>query len=196
MARKRPDGQHSPTAVARNDGTASGAAGFRVCGLDIATNTGVAHSDGTLEKWRLNVIVPGAHPGAKLLALARKLEEFHSSRPFDYLAVELSAMGASNNGMVAAFHSEMLGVAKAFAAQRKVVIMKPFNISTIKKFATGYGRAEKADMVRAAHLQGMDVGCDDDLADAFFVLRLAQQTLRNSRLYGVDNGRRKDDRSK
>jgi len=134
-----------------------------------------------LEKWRLDVLCTSNHPGARFLALGRKLHETYRVKPFDYVAYEMAAMGA-NNLATRAFHSQLLGVLFAFCADMKIVILPALNIKTIKKFATGNGNADKSMMLAAAAREGLQLNGDNDLADAFFVLRLAEQKLRLSRL--------------
>jgi Holliday junction resolvasome RuvABC endonuclease subunit len=49
---------------------------------------------------------------------------------------------------------------------------KGYAVSTIKKHATGNGRAEKADMIAAAEARGMKLA-DHDAVDALWLLDLA-----------------------
>lgn len=181
MASGRSNGRQD--AVTARASIRSDGAKFRVLGLDLATATGAAHSDGWLAKWHLDKIRLASHPGSRFCALARKLYETHEERPFDYVICELSSFGSGNQMKTRAFLDRLLGVTMAFAADRGVEWMEPVQPKTIKKFATGNGKCDKEAMVRAAVMECQDVGRDHDLADAYFVLRIGEHRLKNSKIF-------------
>ena len=60
---------------------------------------------------------------------------------------------------------------QAFAAERNIELM-PVHTATLKKFATGSGRANKIDMIQAAKKKGWNPQ-DDNEADAQLLLDYA-----------------------
>ena len=64
---------------------------------------------------------------------------------------------------------------QAFAAEHGIELM-PVHTATLKKFATGNGRASKADMIQAARERGWNVQ-DDNEADAVLLLEHALSEL-------------------
>lgn len=182
MAQGRSNGRGAVSGIAQKRDTNSK---FRVLGLDLATATGVAHSDGWFAKWHLNQAKENTHPGYRFATLARKLYQTYDERPFDYIICELSSFGAGSQGKTKAFLDQLLGVVMAFAADKRVAWMDPVSPTQIKKFATGHGRADKQDMIRAAIRECQQVGSDHDLADAYFVLRIGEHRLRNPGIFKV-----------
>jgi Holliday junction resolvasome RuvABC endonuclease subunit len=59
----------------------------------------------------------------------------------------------------------------AFAAERNIEVM-PVHSATLKKFATGSGRANKSQMIKAAKARGWNPQ-DDNEADACLILEYA-----------------------
>lgn len=67
------------------------------------------------------------------------------------------------------------GVVEACATEAGCAVLD-VAVPTIKKFATGSGRAAKNDMIRAARRLGYR-GRDDNEADAYCLLRYAEENL-------------------
>ena len=63
----------------------------------------------------------------------------------------------------------------AFAAEHDIELM-PVHTATLKKFATGSGRANKSEMIEAAKARGW-TPVDDNEADACLLLEYAQSEL-------------------
>ena len=148
---------------------------MKILALDPAEHTGYAHSDGHMGVWLLSDHC-SRHPGARLERLRERLYEAFREWGFERLAFEDASFGSPNPN-VQAMHNELRGVIKLVAAELAVdvVLFKP---STIKKFATGSGRAEKWQMVRALKTQfGIEV-TDDNVADAMWILRMAENPTR------------------
>lgn len=182
MAPGRSNGRQN--AVTARSSVRQHGARHRILGLDLATATGAAHSDGWFAKWHLDKIRLPSHPGSKFCALARKLYETYEERPFDYVICELSSFGAGGQQKTRAFLDRLLGVTMAFAADKGVQWMDPVQPKQIKKFATGNGSCDKEAMIQAAVRECQDIGRDHDLADAYFVLRIGEHRLRNSQIFG------------
>lgn len=148
----------------------------RILALDPANRTGWAYVDA--EGRRLSGAFCIAkrtdrHPGARIARFMAALREFLVKYPVDVVACEDSHFGTRNHE-TAAMHAELRGLIKLMAYERgaRFIAYKP---STIKKFATGYGKAEKSQMIKAARtVLGVEVD-DDDEADALFILELARR---------------------
>ena len=68
--------------------------------------------------------------------------------------------------------------ALAFAAKYNIETM-PVHTATLKKFATGNGRASKEDMVKAAIQRGWNP-VDDNEADAILLLEYAPNEINDN----------------
>jgi Holliday junction resolvasome RuvABC endonuclease subunit len=148
---------------------------MKILALDPAEHTGYAHSDGPMGVWLLSDH-GSRHPGARLERLRERIYEAFRQWGFERLAFEDASFGSPNPN-VQAMHNELRGVVKLVAAELgvEVVLFKP---TTIKKFATGSGRADKGQMIRAAKtILGIAV-TDDNVADALFILEAARQPDR------------------
>ena len=67
------------------------------------------------------------------------------------------------------------GIIEACATQYNLPIMDAA-VPTIKKFATGYGKGPKVDMIAAAQRMGYK-GTDEHQADAFCLLKYAEANM-------------------
>jgi Holliday junction resolvasome RuvABC endonuclease subunit len=152
----------------------------KILAIDPATICGVADSNGLRRIWNLNAMAPPGHEGARHLALARKLREVLIDGHYDLLVVEKAAFGAIGQLKTAAFHSSLAGVIVCVAAELQVPVWWA-NPSEIKKFATGFGNAKKEDMITAAKRAG-ELIRDDNVADAYWVLKWAEKEVRIKKL--------------
>jgi len=149
-----------------------------ILALDPANRTGWAYvgAGGLRLYGAWNIAKPGdSHPGARLRRFSEGLAEFLQKFPADVIACEDAHFGTVNHE-TAAMHAELRGLIKlaAVTVGAEYVAYKP---STIKKFATGYGRAKKPQMIRAAKtVLGVDTD-DDNIADALFILELARRPV-------------------
>lgn len=149
---------------------------MNILGLDPATLCGFAVvADGailTSGTWSLPAR-PDDHCGKRLCRLEEAILAMHAAHRIDKIAYELASFG-SHNPAVQAFHNEIAGIIKRVAFQLGELPCVGFSIGTVKKFATGSGRAEKHQMITACKLQFGIVVRDDNEADAIMVAKLAE----------------------
>lgn len=115
----------------------------------------------------------------KLTALRGFILQVHSNTAIHLLAYEHSAMGAFHGGKkvrfaTMAFHEKLRGVIEQVANEIGAELL-PVNPATLKKFATGHGRATKLDMIRACERQFGLRNLTEDEADARMLLAYAEQ---------------------
>jgi Holliday junction resolvasome RuvABC endonuclease subunit len=146
----------------------------KVLALDPAATTGFAHSNGQYGTWKL--AAEDTSTGERLKDLRQRITRYVEAYGCDLLAFEDAGFG-SHNPAVQALHNELRGIIKLVAAelQLKTVGYKP---SSIKSFATGNGRADKRQMVQAARTMLGVTTEDDNIADALFILEMAQQGVK------------------
>lgn len=142
--------------------------------LDMAGCCGVVHSDGYVDAWQL-AYKDDDPKSIRLQRLYEHLMQAKQEHPYEYIGAEESAFG-SPNGRVKAMHNEYLGVLKLVGSMLgcPVYLYKP---TSIKKFATGNGRADKAQVVAACREKLGVMTTSDDVADAAWVLAMLKQEV-------------------
>lgn len=145
--------------------------GVRVVGLDVATKTGLALPDGTLE--RLTLRTKPDQPGRRLHELADALErKLRTYPPVPDLAVyegpDLHGPGVAGKLTSAGFRAVVL--LRLFELDVPAVLVEP---TRLKRYATGNGRASKEQMIEAAELDGARPRNDDE-ADAYWLRHLGR----------------------
>ena len=152
---------------------------MKILALDPAATTGFAWTDGDRREYGVwQITRPGMteHPGARLERMRGHIYEAYRKWGFERLAYEDAQQG-SHNFTVQGMHAELRGVIKLVACELDVETVA-INPTTLKSWATGNGRADKAQVIRAAKTL-LDVTTDDDnVADALFVLELAKNPLK------------------
>ena len=98
--------------------------------------------------------------------------------PADLLVIEGYATNYKNSNRVhnTLMLAEVVGAVKYFCHETdtKIIEVDP---ATLKKFATGYGRAEKADMLTMARLEsGLKIKTHDE-ADAYFLMKFGIEEM-------------------
>lgn len=150
----------------------------RILALDLSkTRTGVAHSDGLVTSWRLPMGT-GVHRGHALNELRLQILRLDQRHPITHIVYELAAIVSNSKG-----HQKTSGINSMLEGAMLDAAYKLGSLPThgvypnqLKKFATGNGRASKADMIRMCKtLYGVDVGTNDDEADARHLLAYGQQ---------------------
>ena len=145
-----------------------------ILALDPANVTGVAMSNGAQTvycRWELKEKhKPNEH---RLLVLYTRVRQAIEDNGVELIAFEEASFGSVNRN-TQAMHNELRGIIKLAAAEAGLKTVG-YHPTAIKKFATGDGRAGKPQMIRAAKtLLGLDTD-DDNIADAAFILAMAQQ---------------------
>lgn len=148
-----------------------------ILALDPANVTGVALSNGQQTEYRRwDLVDPHKPREQRLVNLYEHLKVIIDRNRFDQIAFEEASFG-SHNPKVQALHNELRGIIKLAAAERGIETLG-YTPTHIKKFATGDGRAKKPQMIRAAKtMLGLETD-DDNIADAAFILAMAQQGIK------------------
>lgn len=148
---------------------------MKILGLDPATKTGWAHSDG--DSGVRHIGISGQeHAGQKLVRFRDWLHEMLRAYTVDRIAFEFSSLG-SKHEEAKVFHNQLRGVLIMVAAEFNLPF-RSFSPSQIKKFATGNGRASKEEVMRCFEVATGRKAVDDNEADAYWVLHLAEQDYR------------------
>ena len=148
---------------------------MKILGLDLASSaTGWCWSDGeVLRRGCWNLARKGEHEGRRLERLREYLHKCHDAWGIDRIGCEDASFG-SNNRHTAATHNELKGIVKLVCYEREIEVVW-VNPSTLKKWATGSGRAKKPEMIRAAHTHyGIETD-DDNIADAVLIAGFVRQ---------------------
>jgi crossover junction endodeoxyribonuclease RuvC len=148
-----------------------------ILALDPARLCGYAIGDGTRRVsgvWDLSKGTE-SHPGGQLLRLAELLERAIMDNHVTVVATELASFGSVNRNTASA-HNEKLGVIRLVCCQHEVRVVG-YHPTSIKKFITGSGRADKKQMIRGARTMLGLTTESDDKADAAAILALAQYEL-------------------
>ncbi len=145
-----------------------------ILALDPANVTGVALSNGKQTEYRRWELVEPHKPREhRLVVLYDLLRRTIEDNGVELIAFEEASFGSINPN-VQAMHNELRGIIKLAAAEARIPTVS-YHPTTIKKFATGDGRAGKPQMIRAAEtMLGLETD-DDNIADAAFILAMAQQ---------------------
>lgn len=141
----------------------------RAVGLDLSlSSSGVACADGTL-----HVVGPGKATGPRRLSVIVDQLDRLIARGRPELAVLEGAAGVQY-ASTALVLGELRGAVKLRLFQRDVPVVE-VPPASLKKWATGNGKASKAEMVAAAQTAGARIGAlEDDKADAFWLRRLGE----------------------
>lgn len=144
---------------------------MNVLGIDPAQRSGFYHSDGFFVAE--NCTRYGDRPGQSLIRFKKLLTDILREHPAELIAAEDASFGSPNPN-VQAEHNERRGVIKVVAAELEIEV-KFFQPTSIKMFATGSGRADKSQMMRACKtLENLDIQ-DPDIADAYWIMRLGSR---------------------
>lgn len=156
--------------------------GERILAIDPGGRCGWAHSSGEHGVWQLTGPA-SEHRGRRLIRMEAKLGELKDRLVVDRVVFEASPQ-VTRGQAARLVHGQYVGMILKFAAS----LDAPFaevNVSTLKKFATGNGHAEKHEMIRALQVRlGIDV-TDDNEADAIWLLKFAESV-------GIEEDRKRD----
>jgi len=144
-----------------------------ILALDLATVTGWASNNPRQSGTYTFDVKRGESPGMRFLRCNAWLEEVYELiKPLDVFIYE---QAHHRGGAATACCVGLVTVVQTFAAKHSIELM-PVHTATLKKFATGSGRANKKDMIRAAQNMGWDP-IDDNEADAELLLEYGLKEL-------------------
>lgn len=139
-----------------------------ILALDLASATGFAHSDGRSGTHRFR-FTAGERLGGQMMQVENWLGETFPAA--DLLCVEVPHFrgGPATMRLVG-----MFAVADLWAAKRGAKLIR-VHTATLKKHATGSGRAKKPEVLRAAKERWPETEIvDDNHSDALWLLDYAQ----------------------
>lgn len=145
-----------------------------VLGLDLASRVGWAHSHGV--GGVIDLRNKDKDWGQMAVMFDREIRKILESCPTDQIISELppnQLLGAARM-ILLGLHWQARGIAKAFDI--------PFSnvaVPTLKKWATGSGRADKKDMIRAACDLGWQQPLDDNHADAILICKWGEEKFND-----------------
>lgn len=151
---------------------------MKLLALDPAAATGFAWQDTASPNFPLYGVWQltggkGEHPGQRLERLRRYIYDMQRAFGIDRIAYEDASFG-SHNPSTQALHNQLAGVILLVASELNIPAV-PVNPASLKKFATGNGRAVKAQMIRACETMLSIRTEDNNIADALWVLEWAKQ---------------------
>jgi crossover junction endodeoxyribonuclease RuvC len=148
-----------------------------ILGIDPANITGWAIIDGdeiTCGTWRL-VVSSEEHPGDRLSRFVEQLRTIYCQTGFEIISIEDSGF-SSNNKTTVTMHEHLIGMATWFASQKSIRVIK-CNISSVKKFISGKGNAEKYEVIAAVNRHyGLRIS-DNNEADAIAIAKYGEYEL-------------------
>ncbi len=150
---------------------------MNILSLDMATKTGWASNiDGQRSGVTEFALKRGESVGMRFLRCRAWLNEMWKLLE-GHIEVIAFEQAHHRGGAATACCVGLVTEALAFAAEHSIETM-PVHTATLKKFATGNGRASKEDMVKAAIQRGWNP-VDHNEADAILLLEYALKELGN-----------------
>ena len=144
---------------------------MKILGLDLATRTGWSiFDDGRLVEWGMQdfSVGRGESPGMRYLKFRVWLDNVVKLSEVDLVVYEQAHMrGGAATEVLVGLCTRVQEIAAGWKIDHATV-----HTATLKKHATGNGRAEKADMIAAAQKKWPALGAghlDDNIADAIWV---------------------------
>ena len=149
---------------------------MKILALDLATKTGWAtnaygRDSGTIAF----ALKRGESPGMRFLRCRAWLNELYCGLTSSVIDVIAYEQAHHRGGAATAVCVGLVTVVQSFAAEHGIELM-PVHTATLKKFATGSGRANKQGMIEAAIERGWKPE-DDNEADAQLLLDYALSEL-------------------
>lgn len=141
-------------------------------GLDLATKTGWAHTDGV--GGVINLANKEKHRGQMAARFDHEIRTILRDKYTTHVVCELPPVGLMGNARLI-----LLGLfwqAQHIAFDFELPFI-PVNVSTVKKWATGSGKATKEDMINAARELDWMEPVDDNHADAMLICRWGEATI-------------------
>lgn len=147
---------------------------MRILALDLGTKTGWATNcpqESGVQEFLLN---RGESPGMRYIRFRAWLEEMIEIVKPDVIVYEQTHMrGGYATELAHGFSTRVQEICAKYGIEHAAV-----HSATLKKFATGSGRAKKEDMIKAAHTKlGVSKRIDDNEADALWLLKWGIENL-------------------
>jgi Holliday junction resolvasome RuvABC endonuclease subunit len=169
-----------------------------ILGLDPADVAGwCILEDGAIVEygtWRLTVSSE-EHQGHRLSRLVENLRMLWMKFGFEAIATENASFGSVNQN-TAAMHNMKLGMITWFASQKGGMRVLKYVPSSIKKFFTGSGKAEKGHMIAAAMKRYDLPEMTGDEADAIAIAAMGWDELINGKAAKPTKVKRKSAKKK
>lgn len=141
---------------------------MKLLALDLSSNIGWAYSH---DEYGLHKLIKKKNmaPAIRFLQLRNWLEtNWKYVDGIVYEEVHMRGLGATK------FLIGLVTEVEAFAAKYRIMLLDPVHTGTLKKWATGYGKATKEEMVCAANAYGCKTD-NDNVADAYLLLKYCQE---------------------
>lgn len=147
----------------------------RILALDLATKTGFAHTDGTSGVYTLPAKRDDEHNGFRFYSFATWLADSLDAHKVDAIVYELAHHRGGDATRLAVGLVTIVQLVAAYSGIRRV---RGYHTATLKKHATGDGRAKKPAMAAAAKERHPTIELiDDNHVDALWLLDLALNDL-------------------
>ena len=145
---------------------------MKILAIDPATACGWAISNTIYGTWDLRV-KRDESAGMKYIRLRSKLREIHKSENLELIVFETPA-GQYKAPIMS--HASLNSVIQVFCIDNNIEY-RGYAPKEIKRHATGKGNCNKEAMIQAAKDKLGYEGDDDNIADALWILNLAQRDL-------------------
>lgn len=147
---------------------------MNILALDLATECGFAMTPERSGVWSL-AKKKGEGPGAPFLRLERLLTPLLAEGGIELVIYEYAWF--HRGAKASHFFGGLEAITLACCEPRRT-LCHPLAFSSLKKHATGSGRAKKPEMIKAAHRKWPQIKLiDDNHADALWLLDYAQEHL-------------------
>jgi hypothetical protein len=153
---------------------------MRILAIDPATTTGWAHSTGPSGVWNLKT---GSNEsiGMKFVRFIKNIQGIKETLGIDIIVYEISSVGSGlkANFMSAKLIDQLGAMIELYTETTPNVECKGYNLQTVKAHALpGEAKRDKKAMLSAAKNKWPGVKFqDDNEADAYWLLSLAEKTL-------------------
>ena len=143
---------------------------LKILALDQAEKTGWCCGTDLYGEWNFKVLRDESS-GMKLIRLRSKLQELHEAHNFNLIVHERTG-GRFKDDIASS--AKMVSVIQVFCEDNGIDFTA-VSATEIKEFATGSGKSNKEEMLKAAKAKYGYTGSSDNIADAIHLFHLAQE---------------------